>query len=113
MERSGDDPHPPTGGEVPLPPAEEVERRRKQIRRTLRCPWCDEPLTRWKVPDTPFNQWDAEYVYVCFSERCPYHLRSRGVMQEQGNVGFSYRFMYHRERDRLYCVPDVGFGRRG
>jgi SAM-dependent methyltransferase len=98
---------------LPEPDPAEVERRKKQVRRTLRCPYCDRPLTRWKVPDTPFNEWDADYVYVCFDAACPYHVRSHSVMQQQGNVGFTYRLMYLRERDRFYCVPDVGFGARG
>jgi hypothetical protein len=92
---------------------EKIEERKKRVRQTLRCPYCDESLTRWKVPDTPFNEWDAEFVYVCFSQRCPYNVRSWEVMRRQGNVGFCYRLMYHRERDRFYCVPDVGFGNTG
>jgi hypothetical protein len=32
-------------------------------------------------------------------------------MAGQGNVGFGYRFIYHRERDRTHCVPEVGFAR--
>jgi hypothetical protein len=95
----------------PATSTDEVERRKKRVHETLRCPHCDQPLTRWKVPDTPFNEWDAEYVYVCFYEECPYTVRSWEVMAEQGNVGFGYRLMYHRERDRFYCVPDVGFAR--
>jgi SAM-dependent methyltransferase len=94
---------------VPEPDPEELARRMALVRETLRCPHCDAPMTRWKVPDTPFNEWDAEYVYVCFNRGCPYTVRSWNVMQEQGNTGFSYRLMYHRERDRFYCVPDVGF----
>jgi hypothetical protein len=92
---------------------ETIEKRKRQVRHTLRCPYCDEPLTRWKVPETPFSEWDAEHVYVCFNSRCPYNRRSWEVMRRQGNVGFCYRLMYHRERDRFYCVPDVGFGNVG
>lgn len=43
------------------------------------------------------------------TKACPYTVRSWAVMQRQGNVGFAYRLMYHRERDGFYCVPDVGF----
>jgi hypothetical protein len=91
------------------PTEEEVERRKKRVYETLRCPYCDQSLTPWKVPDTPFTEWDADYVYVCFYKECPYTVRSWRVMEQQGNVGFAYRLMYHRERDRFYCVPDVGF----
>jgi len=95
--------------EFPAPSDEEVERRKKLVRHTMRCPHCDQPLTRWKVPDTPFSEWDAEHVWVCFHPECPYTMRSWNVMEDQGNSGFAYRLMYHRERDRFYCVPDVGF----
>lgn len=93
--------------------SEEIEARKKTTHETMCCPHCDEPLTRWKVPDTPFNEWDADFVWVCFSRTCPYNLRSWDVMRQQGNVGIGYRLMYHRERDRFYTVPDVGFGWRG
>jgi hypothetical protein len=92
---------------------EEIEERKKAVKHTMRCPYCDVKLTRWQVPDTPFNEWDAEYVYVCLNKRCPYNVKSFGVMRQQGNVGFCYRLMYHRERDHFYCVPDVGFGSVG
>jgi SAM-dependent methyltransferase len=95
--------------QVELPDRETVEHRKRLAHWTLRCPHCDVLMTRWKVPDTPFNEWDADYVYVCFNATCPYTMRSRSVMHQQGNVGFAYRLMYHRERDRFYCVPDVGF----
>jgi SAM-dependent methyltransferase len=95
--------------EIAAPDPREVERRKKLARETLCCPHCNQSLTRWKVPDSPFIEWDADYVYVCFNKACPYTVRSWEVMQRQGNVGFAYRLMYHRERDRFYCVPDVGF----
>jgi hypothetical protein len=56
---------------------------------------------------------DAEYVHVGSDSRCPYDKRSREVMRRQGNIESCYRLMYHRERDRFYCVPDVGFGKVG
>jgi hypothetical protein len=65
-------------------------------------------MTRWKVPDSPFVEWDADYVYVCFNRDCPYTVRSWDVMQRQGNVGMAYRQLYHRERDCFYTVPDLG-----
>ena len=95
---------------VELPDREAVEHRKRLAHWTLRCPYCDEMLTRWKVPDTPFNQWDAEYLYVCLKKDCPHTLRSRSAMHEQGNVGLTCRLMYHRERDCFYSVPDLAFG---
>lgn len=93
--------------------AEEIEERKKSVKLTMRCPYCDVSLTRWQVPDTPFNEWDADYVYVCLSQSCPYNVRSVDLMREQGNVGFCYRLMYVRERDHFYCVPDISLGSVG
>jgi SAM-dependent methyltransferase len=95
--------------EAPRYSKEQVAERKRMICHTMCCPYCDEPLIRHKVPDTPFNEWDAEYLWVCFSPRCPFTTRSLAIMREQGNLGVSYRLMYHRERDRVYTVPDVGF----
>jgi hypothetical protein len=90
-----------------------VARRKVEVRDTLRCPHCDAPLTEVPVPNTPFSEWDAEVVWVCFADDCPFTLRSREVMRQQGNLGVAYRLLYHRERDRIYTVPDVGFGDGG
>jgi SAM-dependent methyltransferase len=98
---------------VPDYSPEEVEERKKWVRRTMRCPYCDVPLTRQKLPDTPFNEWDVEFVYLCFNPDCPYTTRSWDVMRRQGNVGYCYRLMYLRERDCFYCCPDIGRGNTG
>lgn len=82
---------------------EEVARRKEQLHQTLRCPYCDQPLTRWDVPDTPFVQWEDEFVYVCFNNRCPYMLEGWETMRRQGNPGFTYRLMYLPSRD--VCKP--------
>jgi SAM-dependent methyltransferase len=94
--------------EAATPDPEEIARRRKTVHETLRCPHCDVKMTRWKVPDSPFIEWDADYLYVCFNRVCPYTTRSWNVMQQQGNVGMGYRQVYHRERDCFYTVPDLG-----
>ena len=57
------------------------------------CPYCKERLRKWQVPQTPFTQWDNEYMYVCFNDHCPYLLRGFEAMGRQGNVGSSYRLM--------------------
>ena len=77
--------------------AEEVERRAKEVAQTLRCPHCGSKLGKWAVPQTPFTEWDTEYMHVCFNDSCPYLLRGFEAMSRQGNVGASYRFMYNPE----------------
>jgi SAM-dependent methyltransferase len=84
---------------------QEVERRKLQVEKTLRCPYCDTPMTRWEIPDSPFIQWDSEYVYVCFNNECPYMLEGWDTMREQGNPGFSYRLMYIPERNAFKPTP--------
>jgi SAM-dependent methyltransferase len=59
------------------------------------CPHCGEVLRKWQVPQTPFTQWDNEYMYVCFNDQCPYLLRGFESMGRQGNLGSSYRLMYN------------------
>ena len=93
--------------------AEEIAERKTKIGETMCCPYCDVPLTKFKVPDVPFCEWDAEYMWVCFAETCPFTLRSLEVMREQGNMGVAYRLMYDREKNITYTVPDVSFCERG
>lgn len=80
-----------------------VAARKERVHETLRCPYCDQPLTRWEVPDTPFVQWEDEFVWVCFNNRCPYMLEGWEAMRRQGNPGFTYRLMYLPGRN--VCKP--------
>lgn len=82
---------------------DDLARRKRQVRLTLRCPYCDQPLTKWHIEQTPFTQWDNEFVYVCFNNQCPYLCAGWATMEEQGNSGFSYRLMYNPSTDR--CMP--------
>ena len=98
---------------VPDHGPEEIEHRKQRVRKTLRCPYCDQSLSRSSVGDTLLNQWDVDEVLVCLSESCPYYARSADVLREQGVEGFSYRLMYDRKRDRFYTIPDIGFSGGG
>jgi hypothetical protein len=75
------------------------------LRRSHRCPYCHEPFKRWAVPNTPFSEWDTEFLYVCFNDACPYLQRSWRTMHEQGNHGAAYRIMCHPERFTLGPIP--------
>lgn len=83
----------------------EVQRRKQEVKRTLCCPYCEEPLQKFEISQTPFLEWDNEYVYVCFNNRCTYYTSGWEVMREQGNFGFSYRLMYDPLRDKCMPVP--------
>ena len=65
------------------------------IAHTLTCPHCGGRLKKWQAPQTPFTQWDNEYMYVCFNDHCPYLLRGFEAMGKQGNVGTGYRLMFN------------------
>lgn len=84
---------------------EDLEKREKAIKDTLECPHCGEKLKLWAVPNTPFTMWDAEYLYVCFNDSCPYFVRGWDTMNGQGNRGFSYRLMYDPYRDNCQSLP--------
>jgi hypothetical protein len=59
---------------------------------TPTCPHCGALMLKWGVPDQ--NTWDAEYLYVCFNDECPYYVRGWDWMREQFHVNASYR---HRQ----------------
>jgi SAM-dependent methyltransferase len=109
-ERSGGDPSRRRRPDVVLesaPPWDEaeVERRKAQVARTHRCPYCDARLDKWEVPQTPFTEWDSEYLYVCFNDACPYLLRGWQALGKQGIPGMSYRLMFNPSNERCYPVP--------
>ncbi len=107
--RGGDAARPPRPAiepePVPGPSAELVAERKTALRRTLRCPYCEEPFARLEVPATPFNEWPGEVVYACLNDRCPYLVAGWAVMSAQGTPGFSYRLLYDPDRDACLAVP--------
>lgn len=83
----------------------ELERRKADVAQTMACPYCDSPLSKWAVPQTPFTEWDQDFLWVCFNDRCPFLLRGWAAMARQGNQGFSYRMMYSPANDRCMSLP--------
>ena len=88
-----------------LPDPQELEKRKDAVKGTLQCPYCSEKLRKWEVPQTPFTQWDIEFMFLCFNDHCPYLVRGWDVMYRQGNTGLSYRFAYNPDRDQCMSVP--------
>jgi SAM-dependent methyltransferase len=84
---------------------EQLARHRNAIGRTLTCPYCASRLKKWEVPQTPFTEYDSEFMYVCFDDQCPFLVRGWDTMSSQGNHGFSCRFMYDPARDVCLSVP--------
>ena len=83
---------------------EEIEQRTRQVKTTLRCPYCDGNLDKWEVPDTPFIEWASDFQYICFNDECPYFAGGWGAMSSQGN-GCSYRFMYDPSSGGCHPIP--------
>jgi len=88
--------------------ADEVARRAALTRETMTCPHCGEPLTAWEAPDGPFAEWDRAQYHVCFNDGCPFFVRGWDVAARQGNLGYSCRILYDRERDRFRPIPVNG-----
>jgi hypothetical protein len=86
--------------------AEELEKRKKEIKDTMSCPYCDDRLLKWQVPDNPFGQtWDNDFMYICFNDECPYYVRGWDFMCNNGNHGVSYRLMYNPVNDCSMPIP--------
>lgn len=79
--------------------------RKKRVHQTLVCPYCGEHLKKWTVPQSPFTEWDNEFMYICFNDSCSYMLRGWKAMHEQGNFGLSYRLQYNPLNDSFSPVP--------
>ena len=91
-------------GEKPDPVT--IEKRKRQVKDTMECPYCGERLKKWLVPDNPFCQtWDNDYLYICFNDGCPYYVRGWDHLCSEGNRGMSYRLMYNPEKDRCTPIP--------
>jgi SAM-dependent methyltransferase len=78
---------------------------RAVIARSLECPYCEVPLKKWAVPQTPFTEWDVEFLWICFNDGCPFLIRGWDGMVQQGNIGFSHRMMFNPDRDTCGSLP--------
>jgi SAM-dependent methyltransferase len=87
----------------------------RAVKENLECPYCGQRMRKWAVPQTPFTEWDNEFMYICFNDDCPYLVRGWEVMARQGNVGISYRLMYNPEAECLMpvAVPSPGALKEG
>jgi SAM-dependent methyltransferase len=83
----------------------EIQRRQSEISTTRRCPYCRDGLRMWAVPQTPFTEYDVEFLQVCFNDQCPFVVKGFDAMARQGNLGFSHRFMYISERNVCGSLP--------
>lgn len=47
-------------------------------------------MSAWETPS--LTNWDAEYFWVCFNDRCEYFIRGWRWMLEKFNSTTSYRY---------------------
>jgi SAM-dependent methyltransferase len=85
--------------------AEQMRAQREEVKRTLCCPHCGRKMKKWLIPDSPFNIWQHDYMYICFNDECPYLVRGWDVMSRQGNAAVSYRMMFNPENGFLSPMP--------
>lgn len=118
-DRLGGDPARPPR---PLPEREDADRPKRdlkamaaQVAQDHSCPYCGEKLKKWEVPQTPFTEWDLDYMYVCFNDVCPYLVGGWEEMGRQGNLGSSYRLMFNPESKTLMpmAVPSLSTAKDG
>ena len=95
---------PETGKGRAMPSREEIDRRKKEVKNTLCCPYCGDRLKKWAVPQGMENPWPNEFLYVCLNDDCPYFLRGWSVMETLGNK-CSYRLMYDPLTDNCQPLP--------
>ncbi len=91
--------------DVHKPSRDIVRSRMGSIKDTLCCPHCGVKMKKWAVPNSPFSNWDVEFMHICFNDACPFLQNGWEVMGKQGNMGLSYRFMYDASRDASMTVP--------
>ncbi|MBN2242614.1 MAG: methyltransferase domain-containing protein [Acidobacteria bacterium] len=85
---------------------EMLETKKRRIHKTLECPYCDEKMLKWAVPENPFEAtWENEYLYICFNDNCPYYVRGWDHVYRTTSRIASYRFMYNQEKDICSPIP--------
>jgi hypothetical protein len=80
--------------------AEELE---EMNRESPVCPHCGESMLRWQPPAD--SAWTSAFMYVCFSDECPYFVRGWRWMKERFDVVASYRFRIDPETSKSGPLP--------
>jgi SAM-dependent methyltransferase len=108
-------PRPLPGRETTGRPKRDLKAMAAQVAKDHTCPYCGDKLKKWEVPQTPFTEWDIDYMYVCFNDVCPYLVGGWEEMGRQGNLGSSYRLMFNPETKSLMpmAVPSLSTAKDG
>lgn len=85
---------------------ENLEEKKLHIHETLQCPYCDQKMKKWAVPENPFEAtWPNEFLYICFNDACPYYVQGWEYMYKSTGRKASYRCMYNPEKDTCSPIP--------
>lgn len=85
---------------------DQIAARKRRVKETMRCPYCVERLAKWRLPDSPFNEWPSEFQYICFNDACSYFVGGWATLAAQAAFG-SYRFMYDPPTNGCYSMPVI------
>jgi len=94
---------------APMPSEEVVLQRKAKTRETLSCPYCEQRMGKWELPMSPFSSWDAELLYVCMNDACPYVQRGWNALSQQGVSSTTYRLTYDPNRHSFMplAIPNL------
>ena len=73
-----------------------------------RCPYCGDRLRKYEVPHSAFeiDYWyEADYLYICFNDACPYFERGWEWMWSKMRRNVSYRHMYNPTTHKSGPIP--------
>jgi len=85
-----------------------IQKRKERVGETMECPYCQEKLSKWEVPDDPCIDWPNDYLYLCFNDFCPFLVRGWRHMWNQGILGTSYRYLFNPLKGTSTTVPIRG-----
>jgi SAM-dependent methyltransferase len=86
--------------------SENFEHKKQRIRETLECPYCNEKMKKWAVPENPFEAtWANDFLYICFNDNCPYYVRGWDHIYKTTARIASYRFMYNPDKNICSLIP--------
>lgn len=85
-----------------------VKDRKTRVGETMECPYCQQKLSKWEVPDDPCIDWPNDYLFLCFNDFCPFVVRGWRHMWNQGIVGTSYRYLFNPLKGTSTTVPIRG-----
>ena len=87
---------------------ERLERKGEEETDALRCPYCGDRLKKYEVPHCVYeiDYWyEADYLYICFNDSCPYFERGWEWMWSQMRRNVSYRHMYNPTTRKSGPIP--------